>query len=91
MQRPFETKHTPKGLPSSVITTPTVRHDRVDKLRGQNAPCSPDEWERMLTFLLLGRGSFDNVDATATVQEESTVTITIRKRVQNITVGFRSS
>ncbi|KIH94964.1 hypothetical protein SPBR_03716 [Sporothrix brasiliensis 5110] len=62
-----------------------LRHDRIDKLRGQNAPCSPEEWEQILSFLLLGQGSVDNVDATATVKEESTLTVTIRKRVQNIT------
>lgn len=67
---------------------PTVRHDRIDKLRGQNAPCSPDEWEQILSFLLLGQGSFDNIDATATVKEEAMLTITVRKRVQNITVRF---
>ncbi|OAA64413.1 DNA double-strand break repair and VJ recombination protein [Niveomyces insectorum RCEF 264] len=63
----------------------TLRHDRIDKLRVKNAPCSADEWEHILAFLLLGRGFLDNVDATATVQEESTLTITVRKRVQNIT------
>lgn len=40
-----------------------------------------------MLFLLLGQGSFDNVDATATVKEEATLTITVRKRVQNITVS----
>ncbi|CAK7197720.1 hypothetical protein SEUCBS139899_000368 [Sporothrix eucalyptigena] len=63
----------------------SLRHDRIDKLRGQSAPCSPDEWVQILEFLLLGQGSIENVDATATVKEEATLTITIRKRVQNIT------
>ncbi|CAK7217146.1 hypothetical protein SBRCBS47491_003073 [Sporothrix bragantina] len=63
----------------------SLRHDRIDKLRGQTAPCTPDEWEQILSFLLLGKGHIDNVDATATVKEEETLTITIRKRVQNIT------
>ncbi|KAL1903639.1 hypothetical protein Sste5346_000268 [Sporothrix stenoceras] len=63
----------------------SLRHDRIDKLRGQNAPVSPEEWEQILLFLLLGQGSIENVDATATVKEEATLTITVRKRVQNIT------
>lgn len=63
----------------------SLRHDRIDKSRYQSAPCSPDEWEAILKFLLLGQGWVDNIDATATVKEESDVTITIRKRVQNIT------
>ncbi|CAK7230772.1 hypothetical protein SCUCBS95973_007685 [Sporothrix curviconia] len=61
-----------------------VRIPRSDE-EGQNAPCSPDEWEQILSFLLLGNGSVDNIDATATVKEEETLTITVRKRVQNIT------
>ncbi|EPE07437.1 mitotic apparatus protein p62 [Ophiostoma piceae UAMH 11346] len=63
----------------------SLRHDRIDKLCGPNAPCTSDEWEGILRFLLLGQGWVDNIDATATVKEESAVTIAVRKRVQNIT------
>ncbi len=63
-----------------------VRHDRIDRLRSQNAPCSAEEWKGILAFLLLGQGAAENIDATATVQEESALTITVRKRVENITV-----
>ncbi|CAK7267800.1 hypothetical protein SEPCBS57363_002774 [Sporothrix epigloea] len=62
-----------------------LRHNRFDEALSQNAPCTSEEWEQILLFLLFGKGSIDNVDATATVTEQESITITIRRRVQNIT------
>lgn len=72
----------------------SLRQDRLDRLRVKNAPCSADDWERILTRILLDQGHqdhqdhqepVDGVDATATVEEEQRLIITVRRRVQNIT------
>ncbi len=63
-----------------------VRHDRIDKLRIKNCPCSQDEWEHILTSILLDGQAVPDVDATASVEDGTSLTITLRKRVQSITV-----
>lgn len=55
----------------------------------KNAPCTPAEWEAILTSLFRHEPLGD-IQATADVQSESSITISIRKRVQGITVSPRA-
>ncbi|EFW98836.1 hypothetical protein CMQ_4688 [Grosmannia clavigera kw1407] len=80
---PFDVKlAATEGVAPYVLT---LRHSRIDKLRVKTAPCTAAEWEQSLASVLLDQGPFANVDATATVEEESTLTIMIRRRIENIT------
>lgn len=63
-----------------------MKHDRIDKLRARNSPCSQAEWERILTSVLVQGAAVQDVEATATVREEGEVTIHIARRIENITV-----
>lgn len=60
-------------------------------MRVKNSTVSPEEWESILASILLDQGSLEDVEATASVQSESEVAITIRKRVQGITVSRTSN
>ena len=63
-----------------------VRHDRASTLMVKNAPCEKSEWESILTSLLRQEPLRD-IQATAAVQSESSISISVKRRVQSITVG----
>ncbi len=65
----------------------SVKHHDIDKLRAKGAQCSQDEWKDILSSLLLGRQPVTNVDAVATVDENLSVTITIRKKIESFSVS----
>lgn len=47
------------------------------------------EWESILTSILLEEDPPEDVETTAAVYAESEITVTFRKRVQGITVSLR--
>jgi hypothetical protein len=67
-----------------------VRQDRTSALMVKNSPVKQDEWESILVSLLR-QEPLKDIQATATVQSESSLTISVRKRVQGITVSARPS
>ena len=64
----------------------SVKHDRVASLRVKNCPADEIEWQTILDFVLKQQAPPD-IHATAVVQEDSSISITIRKQIQGITVG----
>lgn len=62
-----------------------VKHDRVPSLRVKNCPVSEDEWQSIIESFF-NQLPLDEINATASVQSESSIAITIRKEVQGITV-----
>jgi hypothetical protein len=64
-----------------------VRHDRVNDLRASNSHCSPEEWEGILTSLLVKNAPVDDVDVGAEVRSGKSITLTIRRRVAGINVS----
>ncbi|KAG9501258.1 hypothetical protein J7337_006942 [Fusarium musae] len=62
----------------------SLKHDRVVSLRVQNCPASDSEWQRILEELFQQEPLLD-IQATATVQSEKSISITIRKDIQGIT------
>ncbi|KAH7321180.1 hypothetical protein B0I35DRAFT_208866 [Stachybotrys elegans] len=62
----------------------TLKHDRVASLRGKNCSVSAEEWGEILQ-LVFSQTPQPDIQATATVESESSVTITIRKQIQGIT------
>lgn len=52
----------------------------------KNCPTSDTEWHAILTSLL-SQEPLADIQATASVQSGSSISITIRKQVQGITVG----
>ncbi|KAF7559735.1 hypothetical protein G7046_g4441 [Stylonectria norvegica] len=67
-----------------VQITSKVKHDRVASLRVKNCPSSESEWQSILESLL-NQEPLPDIQATATVSNESSISITIRKQTQGIT------
>jgi hypothetical protein len=62
----------------------TLKNDKVASLMVKNCPVSADEWHAILVALFSQEPAAD-IQATATVQGESSIALTIRKQVQGIT------
>ncbi|POR34135.1 Uncharacterized protein TPAR_05641 [Tolypocladium paradoxum] len=61
-----------------------LKHDRVASLRVKSCPVSEKEWEQILDSLLQAE-LVEDIQATATVQTASSISLTVRKQVQGIT------
>jgi len=72
----------PRSPPSAA-----VKHDRIDKLRDKSGPASQAEWEHALTSVLLDRGPLADIEASATIQEGASLTITFHKKTRDGEVG----
>lgn len=68
-----------------LIDSPSVKHDRVSSLRVANCPVSESEWQTILQSLFDLQPAGD-IQATASIKGEASLSITVRKRVQGITV-----
>ncbi|KJK80962.1 hypothetical protein H634G_03495 [Metarhizium anisopliae BRIP 53293] len=62
----------------------SLRHDRVASLRVKNCPVSEAEWQTILQSIF-EQQPLPDIQASATVQSGSSVSLTIRKQVQGIT------
>lgn len=62
-----------------------MKQDRLSSLRVKNCPASESEWQAILEALL-NQEPLADIKATATVQSESSISITVRKEIQGITV-----
>jgi hypothetical protein len=62
-----------------------VKHDKVVSLRVKNCPASENEWQQILEDLFQ-QEPLPDIQATATVQSKRSISITIRKDIQGITV-----
>ncbi|KAL7822510.1 hypothetical protein V8C26DRAFT_389172 [Trichoderma gracile] len=62
----------------------TLKHDRVSSQRVANCPVSESEWQTILQSLFEIQPAGD-IQATASIKSEASLSITIRKRVQGIT------
>ncbi|KAG6125712.1 hypothetical protein E4U12_007056 [Claviceps purpurea] len=62
----------------------TLKHDRVSSLRVPNSPVSEKEWQNIL-ISVFQQELLSDIQATATVRSESSISLTIRKQVQGIT------
>ncbi|TDZ37791.1 hypothetical protein C8035_v001126 [Colletotrichum spinosum] len=58
----------------------SLRHDKVSRLVDKNA-CSEDEWIEILTAVLR-QDTVDGIDVDATVKNESTLTLSVRKKAK---------
>ncbi|KAK1761167.1 DNA repair protein XRCC4 [Echria macrotheca] len=61
-----------------------LRQDHIGELRVSSSPCSPDEWEKILKFVLLGGEPVEGIEAGAEAHLRKSITITIRRRVAGI-------
>ncbi|SPJ87921.1 related to mitotic apparatus protein p62 [Fusarium torulosum] len=62
----------------------SLKHDRVVSLRVKNCPASESEWQKILEDLFQ-QEPLPDIQATATVQSQKSISITIRKEIQGIT------
>lgn len=62
----------------------SLKHDRVVSLRVKNCPASEDEWQSILEALFQ-QEPVPDIQATATVQSDKNISITVRKEIQGIT------
>ncbi|KAK1847535.1 mitotic apparatus protein p62-like protein [Colletotrichum chrysophilum] len=61
-----------------------VRHDKVVSLRVKSSPCSDEEWVSVLTAVIR-QEPLDDVEVVASVEDESSVTLTVRKKGKEFT------
>lgn len=69
----------------------TVKAKRTSTLRLKNAPCTPEEFEIVVLAILRGQSAtkvqaLKDLEVVATVETENSMTLTIRKRTEGITV-----
>ncbi|KZZ98477.1 DNA double-strand break repair and VJ recombination XRCC4 [Moelleriella libera RCEF 2490] len=62
----------------------TLRHDRLSSLRVNNCPVTSAEWEDILKSVFEPE-PLPDIQVAATIQTESSITLTVRKQVQGIT------
>jgi hypothetical protein len=74
----------------SLLTPLSVKHDRVASLRVKNCPASEAEWEEILQHVLRQQ-PIPDIYASAIVQADSSISVTIRKQIQGITVSVKLS
>ncbi|KAH8706643.1 hypothetical protein BGZ61DRAFT_450252 [Ilyonectria robusta] len=72
------------GTEGEAPYTVSLKQDRVSSLRVQNCPASESEWQAILESLFK-QEPLPDIQATATVQSEASISITIRKETQGIT------
>lgn len=72
------------------MTLLSVKHAQVNALRSKTSQCTEAEWAEILEFVLLGGEDYQsevtNVEAVATVEENEAITITVRRKIEGITV-----
>lgn len=62
----------------------SLKQDRVSSLRVKNCPASESEWQTILESLF-NQEPLAGIQATATVQSDTSISITVRKEIQGIT------
>lgn len=72
------------GTEGEAPYTVSLKQDRVSSLRVKNCPASESEWQAILESLFK-QEPLPDIQATATVQSEASISITIRKETQGIT------
>ncbi|KAG6115421.1 hypothetical protein E4U13_002770 [Claviceps humidiphila] len=72
------------GTEGAAPYTCSLKHDRVSSLRVPNSPVSEKEWQNIL-ISVFEQELLSDIQATATVRSESSISLTIRKQVQGIT------
>ncbi|KAG6017023.1 hypothetical protein E4U43_002468 [Claviceps pusilla] len=72
------------GTEGAAPYTCSLRHDRVSSLRVKNSPVSETEWHNIL-YSIFQQELLSDIQVTATVESESSISLTIRKQVQGIT------
>jgi hypothetical protein len=68
------------------LTPRPVKQDRVASLRVKNCPASEAEWEDILQHVLR-QDPIPDIHASAVVETGSSISLTIRKQIQGITVS----
>ncbi|KAF4634002.1 hypothetical protein G7Y89_g4097 [Cudoniella acicularis] len=88
-ERPLDVKVI--GTEQESVFSVALKHSRVKSLRVKNSPCDEEEWETILSSILLDSEPPDGhavvikgVEAIAKV-EATSLTITIQKRIEGIT------
>ncbi|XXG97641.1 hypothetical protein Hte_003948 [Hypoxylon texense] len=74
------------GSEGTAVFTMKLRHKRFGDYRASSAPCSPDEWEEILTSILVNQQPAPDIEIRADIQTDgSSVTLSLRKNIQGIT------
>lgn len=67
-----------------------MKNNQTASLKSKNFSGTLDDWNAILSSVLLGASAddalIDGVEAVASVKDGSSITITIRKRIEGITV-----
>lgn len=64
-----------------------MKQEKIASTKASGATVSDQEWADILVAFF-GQQPQEDIHATAAVQSESSITITIRKQVQSISVGI---
>ncbi|KAI6086605.1 hypothetical protein F4821DRAFT_238146 [Hypoxylon rubiginosum] len=74
------------GSEGTAVFTMKLRHKRFIDYKAPNAPCSTEEWEEILTSILVNQQPAPDIEIRADIQSDSSsVTLSFRKNIQGIT------
>ncbi|KAH8907215.1 hypothetical protein BR93DRAFT_968755 [Coniochaeta sp. PMI_546] len=62
----------------------TLKHDKLSKLKDKKHPIAEDEWERILTEVLLDRQSDPDIELAAQVAEGQSIALIVRRSISGI-------
>lgn len=65
-----------------------MKHDKVSKLKDKKHPIAEDEWERILTEVLMDRQSDPDIELAAQVAEGQSIALIVRRSISGIKVTF---
>ncbi|KAI1388384.1 uncharacterized protein F4822DRAFT_244679 [Hypoxylon trugodes] len=74
------------GSESTAVFMMKLRHKRVADFKASGGPCSHEEWEEILTSILINEHLLPDIEIRADVQSDgSSVSLSFRKNIQGIT------
>ncbi|KAI1780554.1 hypothetical protein F4818DRAFT_396092 [Hypoxylon cercidicola] len=74
------------GSEGTAVFTMKLRHKRHGDYKSPSAPCTPEEWEEILTSILVNQHPSPDIEIRADIQsDDSTITLSFRKNIQGIT------
>ncbi|KAI1506197.1 hypothetical protein F5X99DRAFT_404244 [Biscogniauxia marginata] len=73
------------GSESSTVFVIKLRHKKIGDYKAANSPCTDEEWERILTSILVDQQPVPDVEVRADIQSDnSSVALSFRKNIQGI-------
>ncbi|KAJ9149833.1 hypothetical protein NKR23_g3911 [Pleurostoma richardsiae] len=64
------------------VYSTSLKHSQIPKSRAKSGPCSESEWESILTSILRDGQTVEDIEVTAGVSVDASITLAFRKKIQ---------